>query len=213
MDFNEIRRDLGKSVAGNAVWAAIFFLATSAFGVAAKLATTWTWPVVILATVWFGIGAIWIYDRVRSRPVPNQGPRLHALSSLRSKDHEGELRRKAEALAKELLEFVSAQRKREPDLGETFSLAELEGRSFRTYDPTAKALGEYAVQFKARVAAIYGELGATSAFEALPSDPSPSNALARALSAFGSGPADPTTLNEIVGLAFEIEVKASKLAP
>ncbi len=117
------------------------------------------------------------------------------------------LRKRAEELARGLLGFVEAQRNRQPDLGDLLrpQIGSPTGQMER-FDPFSYAITEYRVQYKDKVSAIYSELfGGSLLRRPL------SSGFRGTLEKMTGSPDDPTTFNEIVAIALELELKASRL--
>lgn len=74
------------------------------------------------------------------------------------------------------------------------------------FDPLSYALKEYRVQYKDNVSKIYSEFfGGSLLRRPL------SSGFTEAIERMTGSPDDPTTFNEIVAIALELELKASKL--
>lgn len=128
------------------------------------------------------------------------------------RQQKAELRRKAATLAGELREFVRAQRSAPPSFDESLSLAALHAMP-STFDPTRRACEAYRVQFKGRVDALYSGGGATlGGSELIRKSAASTSSFLNSLSGLiASPPEAPTTLNEILAVGFELELKASRL--
>ncbi len=119
------------------------------------------------------------------------------------------LRKRAEELARGLYGFVAAQRNRRPDLDDLLRAQKgepTEHSQLNRFDPWPYALKEYRVQYKDKVSDIYREFFGGSAL----TKPSSSGFMGKIETMTGS-PDDPMSFNEIIAIALEIELKASRL--
>ncbi len=157
--------------------------------------TDWGWMLSVGAAAAI-LGWPWVSDWRRNRSAGN-GRRRQS----------GDLRRSAEDLARRLYDFVDAQRNRRATLDDLLlpQVSPPNGPLIR-FDPWPYARKEYEVQYAEKVAEIYARFFDGS----LLAGPT-TNGFGAALAKFTGKPAMPTTFNEIIAIALELQLKASKL--